>query len=230
MRIVKLRSLAIGPLAAAAMLGAAVPVSAQSSAGAPGGSTSGTPGGLGTEVPLDSKPARDYFNYSLPTDTAEARRVQDGIQRLHADFQAVMRAASLAEGDPGASADAKQSADELKEDAQRNDWKLLDVAQNGERMNPSGPGYETRLHELRSQRNAGSSGSSASSAGSTLSDAAQLSRTASSDADALEKQARKDSRQQLASILDGARKTFDSDASKVASAAGTSSTGTGSGQ
>lgn len=80
------------------------------------------------------------------------------------------------------------------------------------------------------QRSAGSSGSGASSEGSSLSYAAQLSRTASSDAAALAKQARKDSRQQLASISNGARKTFDSDASKLASAAGTRSTGNGSGQ
>ncbi len=239
MKGVRTWPLAIGSLAAL-ILGAALPAGAQSqgsSSGATGAAgnssggaqSSGGPGGLGTEVPLDSQAARNYFNYSLPNDTAEARRIQDGIQKLHAEYQGIVRSAAQAEADPGISADAKRSAEQLRQDAQRDDQRLVQVAQDGENMDVSGPAYDARLHQIRDGHDR-STGSSSASGQSSLSETVRLSQRASSDANQLEKQARKDSRQQLASFLDSAKKTSSTDASKVASAAGTSATGTGSGQ
>jgi hypothetical protein len=217
-----IRSLAIGSIAAIALLGAGGAAATGANAGSPsaGGVSSGGPGGLGTQVPLDSRLAKEYFSYSMPSDAPPSQRIENGVQRLHANYHAIIRAASLAEDDPGVSVDAKRSARLAREDAQRDDQRLVQVAQEG-KLDPWGPGYDARLHELwgGSER---MSGSGASPAESSLSEVVSLSRTASLDAGALESQARKDSRQQLASFLDGARKTTSANAAKVASAAGSS--------
>jgi hypothetical protein len=215
-------SVAVGSAAAIAIAGAAPRAQAQTGNASSGGQTSGGPGGLGTEVPLDSQAARSYFSYSMPNDTAQAKRVQDGIQKLHADYQAIIEAASAVEANPGASADARKTAQQLKADAKLHDERLVNVAQRDERLDPSGPRYESRLRDLQDQnRGASSTGSSSASIPESLSQAVALSRAASKDAADLQKEAREDSRQLLASTLNGAKETFGRD-SNVASTAGSS--------
>ncbi len=89
---------------------------------------SGGPGALGTEVPFDSRLAREYFNYYLPNDTPEAIRIRDAVQRLHADHQAIaaLAQAGATAQDPAVGALARRLGDEQA----IIDGSLVDVARD----------------------------------------------------------------------------------------------------
>lgn len=183
---------------AALALAFAVPAAA-----GPRGSQSGGPGTLGTEVPFDSREAEMYYQVFLPTDTPEALRIRDGIQRLHAVHEAALALADA--GARSAAPPVRQLAQTIREDHARVDEALRKYFKTS-RFEMYGAAYqETRQVALTTAREV-------QAAQGTALDGAFLSRTAdlleqtAADVDALVPQAREARRQVLTSHLDRERK------------------------
>jgi hypothetical protein len=109
----------------AAGAAAAAWVSAPALAAKPG---SGGPGGLGTEVPFDSRVARQYFNYYLPTGTPEAIQIRERVQRLHAGHQAAVELGRR--GAASQSAEVRALAARMADEQGRIDWSLAEVCKD----------------------------------------------------------------------------------------------------
>jgi hypothetical protein len=76
-------------------------------------------------MPPDSAVARSYTGYSIRPGE-KTQRIREGIDQLHTEYQAIIRAATRAQ--VGASADQKAAAQKLIDDAKRQDANLLAIA------------------------------------------------------------------------------------------------------
>lgn len=180
---------------------------------------SGGPGGLGTEVPFDSRPARQYFNYYLPTDTPEAIAIRDDVQRLHASHQAAVALARAGAQAPA----ARGFAQRIAEEQARIDGSLVDVARDS-LLGLSGAAYdrEAQAHAAAASEVEAASGPELDSRFAAA--AVQLLEGQFANVEQLQPRAREALRQQLGSILARERKLLQSElesaralASKVAS-------------
>jgi len=191
----KRRSLAVGTAALALAL------STPALAGGVRSSRSGGPGTLGTEVPYDSREAEQYHQYFLPTDTPEALRIRDGIQRLHAVHEG-----AIALADAGALSPAprvRQLAQTLREDHARLDEALRKYFWSS-RFEATGPAYqEARQAALGTVREVQADPALEQA---FLTRTADLLERAAADVDTLVPQARKARRQVLTSHLERERK------------------------
>jgi hypothetical protein len=183
---------------------------------------SGGPGGLGTEVPFDSRPARQYFNYYLPTDTPEAIAIRDDVQRLHASHQAAVALARAGAQAPA----ARGFAQRLSEEQARIDGSLVDVARDS-LLGLSGAAYD---REAQAQAHAAAASEVEAASGPERDSrfaaaAVKLLEGQLANVEQLQPRASKALRQQLGSILARERKLLQSEleaargalASKVAS-------------
>ncbi len=180
---------------------------------------SGGPGGLGTEVPFDSRPARQYFNYYLPTDTPEAIAIRDDVQRLHASHQAAVALARAGAQAPA----ARGFAQRLSEEQARIDGSLVDVARDS-LLGLSGAACdrEAQAHAAAASEVEAASGPELDSRFAAA--AVHLLEGQFANVEQLQPRAREALRQQLGSILARERKLLQSElesaralASKVAS-------------
>jgi hypothetical protein len=101
--------------------------------------TSGGPGNLGTEVPYDSPEAPKYLDYSLPVSGARDARIEEGVQKLHADHQVAITLAKM--GELTGDAAVKEWAARFAEDQRLADANLMETATN-EGFSLSGPAFE----------------------------------------------------------------------------------------
>lgn len=191
------RSLAMGTAALA------IALSTPALAGGLRGSTSGGPGTLGTEVPFDSREAEQYYQYYLPTNTPEALRIRDGIQRLRAVHEGAIALADA--GSRSADPRVRELAQAVREDHARLDWALRRYFATS-RFDPTGPAYQEARHgALTAAREVqGAQGPALDEA--FLSRTADLLDDAAADVDALVPQAREARRQVLTSHLERERK------------------------
>jgi hypothetical protein len=105
---------------------------------------SGGPGALGTSVPLDSRPAREYWNYYLRNDTPDALHIRDQVQKLHASHQAMVQLGSA--GATSQSPEVRALAARLADEQGRIDWSLVWVA-NDSLLALSGTSYDGAVQE-----------------------------------------------------------------------------------
>lgn len=183
---------------AAAALGAAFPAHAARD--------SGGPGALGTSVPFDSSVARRYFNYYLPTDTPEALRIRDGVQKLHADHQAALALARA--GAASQSPDVRRFAQHLAERVSIIDGSLVDVA-NDSLLAISGAAYDQERQAQAAPVKEVEDTPAADRDAKLVAAAAKLLDGARGTVEELRPQARKALRQQLSSVLERDRKVLD---------------------
>lgn len=183
---------------AAAALGAALPALAARD--------SGGPGALGTEVPYDSSVARRYFNYHLPTDTPEAIRIRDEVQKLHADHQAGLALARA--GAASQSPDVRRFAQHAAERLSIVDASLVDVAKDS-LLVLSGAAYEqegqAQAAAVKEVEEAPPADRDARLVAATV----KLLDGTRGTVEELRPQARKALRQQLSSVLERDRKVLD---------------------
>jgi predicted outer membrane protein len=171
--------------------------------GGGGGAKSGGPGTLGTEVPFDSREAEMYYQVFLPTNTPEALRIRDGIQRLHAVHEAALGLAEA--GAVSANSQVRQFAQTLREDHVRLDEALRQYFQVS-RFEMTGAAYQEKRREAID-----AAGELQTAKGAAL-DRAFLSQTAAllerevADINELVPQAREARRQVLTSHLQRERK------------------------
>jgi hypothetical protein len=157
---------------------------------------SGGPGALGTEVPFDSRLARDYFNYYLPTDTPEAIGIRDDVQKLHASHQAVVALARTAVQAPAVRALAQRLSDEQA----RIDGSLVDVARDS-LLGLSGAAYDEEVRaDAATQRDVETATGSGRDSR-FVAAAVQLLEGQLANVEQLQPRARKALRQQLGSVL-----------------------------
>lgn len=167
-------------------------------------SGSGGPGALGTEVPFDSREAEAYHQVFLPTDTPEALRIRDGIQRLHAVHESALTLADAA-GARSQTPGVRQLAQTLREDHARLDEELRKYFWVS-RFEMIGPAYlEARHAQLGDEREVQAAEGAALDEEFLARTAALLERAAA-DVDQLVPQARKARRQVLTSHLERERK------------------------
>jgi hypothetical protein len=170
--------------------------------------SSGGPGALGTSVPFDSRPAREYFHYYLPTDTPEALRIRDEVQKLHAAHQAV--AALAAAASPAQRSEVTAVAQRLAEEQTRIDWSLVRVAKDS-LLALSGTAYDAAAHAddalVREVRDAAPGDRDARFIAVTT----RLLEDTLATVEQLQPEARKALRQQLGSILERERKLLSSE-------------------
>jgi hypothetical protein len=176
---------------AAATLGISTPVLANFP-------TSGGPGGLGTEVPYDSRLAREYFNYHVATSTPEALRLRDEVQKLHADHRAAMELGRA--GAAAQNAEVRELAQRIASELDRLDWTLVRVA-NDSLIDLSGTAYEAASQSWAGMVRDVQAASGPERDQSYLSSVVKVLESALSTVDQLQPQARKARRQQLGSVL-----------------------------
>lgn len=162
---------------------------------------SGGPGALGTEVPFDSRPAREYFNYHLPTDTPEAIGIRDDVQKLHASHQAVVALARTGVQDPATRALAERLADEQA----RIDGSLVDVARDS-LLGLSGAAYDEEVRAGAATRREVETASGPDRDSRFVTAAVQLLEGQLANVEQLQPRAKKALRQQLGSVLGRERK------------------------
>lgn len=196
----KLERLSRRSLLAAAAAAAALTVSTPALAGKPG---SGGPGGLGTEVPFDSRVARQYFNYNLPTDTPEALRIRDAVQKLHADHQAAVSLGQLggAAQDPAVRGLAQRVASEQT----IIDGSLVDVAKDS-LLSLAGPAYDAEAQATAATVRELQAAAGPERDSRLVASLQKLIEGQLASVEELQPQARKALRQQLGSILTRERK------------------------
>ncbi|HYD40238.1 MAG TPA: DUF4142 domain-containing protein [Anaeromyxobacter sp.] len=166
-------------------------------------SRSGGPGTLGTEVPFDSREAEQYYQVYLPTDTPEALRIRDGIQRLHAVHEG-----AIALADAGArSADprVRELARTVRDDHARLDWTLRRYFETS-RFERTGPAFQTARQEALAAAREVQEAQGPDLDAAFLARTAELLDRAAADVDALVPQAREARRQVLTSHLERERK------------------------
>jgi hypothetical protein len=167
------------------------------------GSRSGGPGTLGTEVPFDSREAELYYQYYLPTDTPEALRIQDGMQRLRAVHEGVIALTNA--GALSTDERVRAYARTLREDHARVDWALRRYFEYS-RFDASGPAYAETQQAWRSAADEVRAAEGTALDEAFLSRAADLLEEAAAGVDELVPQARKARRQVLTSHLERERK------------------------
>lgn len=166
---------------------------------------SGGPGTLGTEVPFDSREAEQYYQVFLRTDTPEAVRIRDGIQRLHAVHEGAVALADA--GARSADPRVRKLAQTVRDDHTRLDWALRRYFETS-RFERTGPAF------LAARQEALAAAREVQAAQGPALDAAFLTRTtalldrAAADVDALVPQARDARRQVLTSHLERERKVL----------------------
>ncbi len=180
----------------------AVGLSGSAPADVPSG---GGPGALGTEVPYDSRLAREYFNYYQRTDTPEALRIRDEVQRLHAAHRAAMEL-----GRAGATCDSaavRALARRIVEELDVLEWTLVRMAED------SLVDLAGAAHDQAAQSWAGTVSDVQAAGGPErdqlfLSSASKVLDEALSIVERLQPQAREARRQQLGSFLARDRKVL----------------------
>jgi hypothetical protein len=166
-------------------------------------SRSGGPGTLGTEVPFDSREAEQYYQVYLPTDTPAARRIRDGLQRLHAVHEGAMALAAggLRSEDPR----VRQLADTLRDDHARLDWALRRYFETS-RFDRTGPAFQSARQAAITAARAVQEAQGPDLDAAFLARTAELLDRAAEDVDGLVPQAREARRQVLTSHLERERK------------------------
>ncbi len=167
------------------------------------GSRSGGPGTLGTEVPFDSREAELYYQYFLPTDTPEALRIQDGIQRLRAVHEGVIALSNA--GAVSTDDRVRDYARTLREDHARVDWALRKYFEYS-KFDATGPAYAETLQAWRSAVDEVRAAEGAARDEVFLVRAARLLEETASGVQELVPQAREARRQVLTSHLERERK------------------------
>jgi len=193
--------------------GAAATLGLSSSAAA-GFPTSSGPGGLGTEVPFDSRLAREYFSYYLPTDTPEALRIRDEVQKLHADHQAAMELAKA--GAVSQNAEVRDLAHRIATEMDRIDWTLVRVAKDS-LLDLDGTAYDAAVQSWTPtlQEVQGASGPDFDQR--YLQSVVKVLESALQTVDQLRPQAKKALRQQLGSVLERDHKVLQGELSRARS-------------
>jgi hypothetical protein len=167
--------------------------------------TSGGPGGLGTEVPFDSRLAREYFHYYVATSTPEALRIRDEVQKLHADHQAAMELGRA--GAAAQNAEVRELARRIVDELDRLDWTLVRVA-NDSLIELSGTAYEAASQSWAGMVRDVQAASGPERDQRYLPSVIQVLESALSTVDQLQPQARDALRQQLGSVLVRGRKVL----------------------
>lgn len=160
--------------------------------------TSSGPGGLGTEVPYDSRLAREYFHYYVPTNTPEALRIRDEVQTLHADHQTAMELGKL--GATAQNADVRTLAHRMVTELDRLDWTLVRVAQDS-LLELDGTAYDAATQSGAATVREVQAVSGPDFDGTYLTRVVKVLESALQTVDELQPQAKKAGRQQLGSVL-----------------------------
>lgn len=164
---------------------------------------SGGPGTLGTEVPFDSREAEQYYQVFLPTDTPEALRIRDGIQRLHAVHEGALALAAI--GLRSASPQVQAFAQRLGEDHARVDEALRKYFWVS-RFEMEGPAHQEALQAALGEARAAQAAEGAARDAAFLARTVALLERAAADVDRLVPEAREARRQALTSHLERERK------------------------
>lgn len=164
--------------------------------------SSGGPGALGTSVPFDSRVAREYFNYELPTDTPEALRIRDGVQKLHADHLAIMDLGRLGGGQRP---EVRRLAQQLSDRLSAVDWTLVEVARDS-LLALAGPAHDEALRANAAAVQEVQAAAGAERDARFVATSLRLLEGALATVDELRPQAKEARRQQLGSVLDRDRK------------------------
>ncbi len=193
---------------AVAMLGVAGPALAG------GHQTSSGPGGLGTEVPYDSRLAREYFHYYLPTDTPEALRIRDEVQKLHADHQTAIELGKV--GATSQNAEVRKLAHRITKDLDPVDWTLVRVAKES-LLDLEGPSYDAAAQSGAATVREVQAVSVQEFDQRYLASLVKVLEDASSTVEQLRPQAKEARRQQLGSVLERDRKVLQGELSAARS-------------
>lgn len=185
--------------------------------------SSGGPGALGTSVPFDSRVAREYFNYHLPTSTPEALRIRDQVQALHAGHRA---AVELGRAGAGAqAADVRALVARVADEQGWIDWTLVEVCKDS-LLALDGPAQDAAAQEHAAALREALAAPAAERDARLLAATVKLLEGQVALVDALRPQAKEALRQQLGSVLERERKLLTGElasaralAAKVATAA-----------
>ncbi len=169
---------------------------------------SGGPGALGTQVPFDSRLAREYFSYYLPTDTPEALRIRDEVQQLHAGHQAAVELGKVAatSQDP----EVRQLAARVAEEQGLIDWTLVEVCKDS-LLDLAGTSYAAAVQPDAAAIREVQAASGPDRDARLVSSVVSLLERQTALVDGLRPQAKKALRQQLGSVLDREHKLLASE-------------------
>jgi hypothetical protein len=167
--------------------------------------SSSGPGTLGVEVPYDSRVAREYYQYFLPTDTPEALRIRDAVQRLHADQQAAMELGRA--GATSQDAQVRKLGQRVVEELGSIDSTLVWVAKDS-LIELSGTSYDAAAQEATATLAEVQAASGPERDQRWLSGLVAVLGRAFATVEELQPQARRAHRQQLGSVLTRAHKVL----------------------